>query len=110
MPVTAKSIAEVRYGESPAACSPEEWRTRVDPAACYRLIHHYGWTSQVYNHITARIPGTGHLLINGFGLAYDEIRASNRDLRRRRCAASRVARRATDARSQRPLVAHLKAG
>jgi len=54
-----------------------EWQTRVDLAAAYRLVHFYGWTSQVYNHITARIPGTEHLLINPFGHAYDEICPSN---------------------------------
>jgi len=37
----------------------------------------YGWTSQVYNHITARIPNTEHLLINPFGHAYDEITPHN---------------------------------
>lgn len=77
MLVTAKSLGEVRYGETPQGCSREEWQTRVELAAIYRLVHHYGWTSQVYNHITARIPGTEHLLINAFGLSYDEIRASN---------------------------------
>ena len=50
-----------------------EWRTRVDLTAAYRLVHFHGWTSQVYNHITARIPGTEALLINPFGHAYDEI-------------------------------------
>lgn len=57
--------------------SSEEWRMRVQIAACYRLVHHYGWTSQVYNHITGRVPGTEHFLINPFGLMYDEIRASD---------------------------------
>lgn len=57
--------------------SPEEWQARIEIAACYRLTHHYGWTSQVYNHITGRIPGTEHILINPFGMMYDEIRASN---------------------------------
>ncbi len=57
--------------------SETEWQTRVDLAAAYRLIHHYGWTSQVYNHITARVPGTESLLINPFGHSYDEICASN---------------------------------
>ena len=23
--------------------SPEEWQTRVELAACYRLAHHFGW-------------------------------------------------------------------
>ena len=54
--------------------SDVEWQTRVETAAVYRLVDHYGWTSQVYNHITARISGTEALLINPFGHAYDEIR------------------------------------
>jgi ribulose-5-phosphate 4-epimerase/fuculose-1-phosphate aldolase len=58
--------------------SPEEWRTRVDLAACYRLMDQYGMTDLIYNHITARIPGTAdHLLINLYGLLYREITASS---------------------------------
>jgi ribulose-5-phosphate 4-epimerase/fuculose-1-phosphate aldolase len=58
--------------------SPEEWQTRVDLAACYRLVSHFGMSDLVYNHITARIPGgQEHLLINAYGLMYDEITASN---------------------------------
>ena len=30
--------------ELPAGMSPEEWRTRVDLAAAYRLAVIYGWT------------------------------------------------------------------
>lgn len=75
--VTAADLQHVDYGRTPEGYSEAEWRTRVELAACYRLVHHRGWTSTVYNHITARIPGTEHLLINAFGLAYDEIRASN---------------------------------
>ena len=54
--------------------SPEEWQTRCDLAACYRLVDKYGMTDLIYNHITARIPGTDHLLINLYGLLYKEIR------------------------------------
>ena len=57
--------------------SPEEWQTRVDLAACYRLMDCYGMTDLIYNHITARIPGTEHLLINLYGLLYQEITASS---------------------------------
>jgi ribulose-5-phosphate 4-epimerase/fuculose-1-phosphate aldolase len=58
--------------------SPEEWRTRVDLAACYRLVHHYGMDDLVYNHISARVPGEeGHFLINAYGMTYDEITASS---------------------------------
>ena len=54
---------------------PQEWQTRVDLAACYRLVDAYGMTDLIYNHITARIPGTEHLLINLYGLLYREITA-----------------------------------
>lgn len=58
--------------------SEEEWSIRVDLAACYRLIHHFGWTDQIYNHISARIPNTDdHFLLNPFGLGYNEVTASN---------------------------------
>src|SRR4029077_6950509 len=43
----------------------------------YRLVDHYGMSDLIYNHITARIPGTEHLLINLYGLLYKEIPASS---------------------------------
>ena len=57
--------------------SAQEWQTRLDLAACYRLVDAYGMTDLIYNHITARIPGTEHLLINLYGLLYKEITASS---------------------------------
>src|SRR6201986_237497 len=57
--------------------SAEEWRTRCDLAACYRLVDAHGMTDLIYNHVTARIPGTEHLLINLYGLLYKEITASS---------------------------------
>src|SRR3954469_3945389 len=58
--------------------SPEEWRTRVALAACYRLVHHYRMDDLVYNHISARVPGEeGHFLLNAYGMTYDEITASS---------------------------------
>src|SRR5438094_6449062 len=58
--------------------SRAEWATRVDLAACYRLVHHYGMDDLVYNHISARVPGEeGHFLINAYGMTYDEITASS---------------------------------
>ena len=32
-------------------------RTRVDLAACYRLVALYGWDDLVFTHISARVPG-----------------------------------------------------
>ena len=57
--------------------SAEEWQTRVDLAAAYRLVAHFKWDDLVFTHITARIPGTSHYLINPYGLMFDEITASS---------------------------------
>jgi ribulose-5-phosphate 4-epimerase/fuculose-1-phosphate aldolase len=58
--------------------APAEWETRVDLAACYRLVDLYGMTDLHLNHISARVPGSeGHFLINPFGMLYEEITASS---------------------------------
>jgi hypothetical protein len=61
----------------PAGMSAEEWRTRVDLAAAYRLAVIYGWTDLNNTHFSARIPGTEHFLLNPFGMLFDEITASS---------------------------------
>jgi ribulose-5-phosphate 4-epimerase/fuculose-1-phosphate aldolase len=56
----------------------DEWQVRVDLAAMHRLAHQYGYDDIVWNHITARVPGTDHnFLMNNFGLHNTEITASN---------------------------------
>ena len=61
-----------------ATVSTAEWQTRVDLAACYRLMPLFGMSDLIYNHITARIPGgEERLLINPYGLMYEEITASS---------------------------------
>ncbi len=58
--------------------SPEEWQTRTDLAACYRLVADFGWSDLVFTHITARVPGIhDQFLINPYGLMFDEITASS---------------------------------
>jgi ribulose-5-phosphate 4-epimerase/fuculose-1-phosphate aldolase len=55
-----------------------EWSQRINLAACYRLIAHYGWDDLVDTHASARVPGPDHhFLINPYGLAFDEITASS---------------------------------
>ena len=68
---------ELELPSAPAGMPAVEWQTRLHLAASYRLVDYYGWTSVVYNHISCRIPDTDHLLINPFGMRYDEIRASD---------------------------------
>ena len=61
-----------------AMVSEQEWATRVDLAACYRLMPLFGLSDLVYNHITARVPGDhSRLLINPYGYMYEEITASS---------------------------------
>ncbi len=58
--------------------SDEEWAMRVDLAACYQLVAHYGMSDMIFTHISARVPGTeDQFLINPYGLFFDEISASS---------------------------------
>jgi len=61
----------------PAPYTDAEWNMRLDLAACYRAADHFGFSDIVWNHITAKVPGTELFLINRFGLRYDEVTASN---------------------------------
>ena len=67
---------------------PDEWKTRLELAACYRVFAMLGWTEMIYNHITLRLPDSvtggsagasksAQFLINPFGLHYSEVTASN---------------------------------
>jgi len=58
--------------------SEAEWQLRVDLAACYRLVAHYGWDDLIFTHISARLPGEGHqFLLNPYGMTFDEVTASS---------------------------------
>ena len=58
--------------------SAEEWETRVNLAAAFRLGYHYGWNDRIINHITARVPDEPeHFLMNPHGLGWHEVTASS---------------------------------
>ena len=58
--------------------SEEEWKQRVDLAACYRLVADYGWDDLIFTHISARGAGPEHhFLINPYGMLFEEITASS---------------------------------
>ena len=60
------------------AISPAEWQARVDLAAVYRLVAHYGWDDVIYNHSSMRVPGEPrHFLMKKHDLLYTEVTASN---------------------------------
>ncbi|MBK8173219.1 MAG: class II aldolase/adducin family protein [Sandaracinaceae bacterium] len=63
---------------TPNTMSAAEKQARIDLAACYRLVAHYGWDDMIFTHISARIPGAEHhFLINPFGMLFSEITASS---------------------------------
>src|SRR5437763_6027829 len=72
------SPAEACLKEAPSDMTDAEWTQRINLAACYRLVAHYGWDDLVDTHISARVPGPEHhFLINPYGLMFDEITASS---------------------------------
>ena len=65
------AASEARYSQA-------EWETRVQLAACYRLVARYRMTDLIYTHISARIPGhEDQFLLNPYGLMFNEVTASN---------------------------------
>ncbi len=65
------------HGPVPGEFSAVEWDARCDLAACYRLVDHYGWTDLFGTHLSLRIPGTEHFLLNPYGMLFGEITASS---------------------------------
>jgi ribulose-5-phosphate 4-epimerase/fuculose-1-phosphate aldolase len=71
--VVRRAAATVR-----SQVSAEEWQTRIDLAACYRLVALNGWDDLVFTHLTARVPGADHhFLINPYGMLFEEVTASS---------------------------------
>lgn len=58
--------------------SVDEWTTRCELAALYRLVAHFRMTDLIDTHISARVPGEpGRFLINRYGVLFDHMRASD---------------------------------
>ena len=72
-----KDYPPLKFKSLKGKVSAAEWEARVDCACAYRLVRIFNMDDLVYNHISARIPGTAHFLLNPFGLTYDEICASS---------------------------------
>lgn len=62
----------------PAGMTAEEWATRVDLAAVYRLVALKGWDDVIYNHCSMRVPGEPtKFLMKQHELLWNEVTASN---------------------------------
>ena len=74
----ARPLAEVEIPDMRGKVSDEEWAIRVDLAAAYRLVAHYGWDDLIFTHLSARIPGPEHhFLLNPYQLMFEEVTASS---------------------------------
>ncbi|MGI9310495.1 MAG: class II aldolase/adducin family protein [bacterium] len=72
----ARKLAD--HDANRGAIASDEWRVRIDLAACYRLFVRFGWTEVIFTHLSARVPGhADQYLINPYGLLFDEVTASN---------------------------------
>jgi len=73
----AATVTQLRARPAAAVYPATEAELRVQLAACYRLVAHFGMDDLIYNHISARLPGPGHhFLINPYGVAFSEVTAS----------------------------------
>jgi ribulose-5-phosphate 4-epimerase/fuculose-1-phosphate aldolase len=72
------TMTSTATGEAPARAhiSDEERQVRIDLAAAYRLVAHYGWDDMIFTHLSARVPGTEYFLINPYGVVFSQIDAS----------------------------------
>jgi ribulose-5-phosphate 4-epimerase/fuculose-1-phosphate aldolase len=72
-----KPLESVEIPSLKGKVGDEEWAVRVDLAAAYRMVAHYGWDDLIFTHLSARIPGPEHhFLLNPYNLMFEEVTAS----------------------------------
>ncbi|MFN2473691.1 MAG: class II aldolase/adducin family protein [Sphingomicrobium sp.] len=73
-----KALDSVEIPSLQGKVGDEEWALRVDLAAAYRLVAHYGWDDLIFTHLSARVPGPEHhFLMNPYNLMFEEVTASS---------------------------------
>lgn len=56
----------------------DEWETRLELAALYRVLHHHGMTDIANQEVGARVKGEPDcFLIHPYGLLFEEVCASD---------------------------------
>jgi ribulose-5-phosphate 4-epimerase/fuculose-1-phosphate aldolase len=74
----AKALESLEIPSMKDKVSDEEWQIRIDLAAAYRMVAHYGWDDLIFTHLSARIPGPEHhFLLNPYQLMFEEVTASS---------------------------------
>jgi ribulose-5-phosphate 4-epimerase/fuculose-1-phosphate aldolase len=73
-----KALDSIEIPSMKGRVSEEEWAIRLDLAAAYRMVAHYGWDDLIFTHLSARIPGPEHhFLLNPYNLMFEEVTASS---------------------------------
>jgi ribulose-5-phosphate 4-epimerase/fuculose-1-phosphate aldolase len=73
-----RALSSIEIPSLKGKVSDDEWAIRVDLAAAYRLVAHYGWDDLIFTHLSARIPGPEHhFLLNPYQLMFEEVTASS---------------------------------
>ena len=73
-----KALEAIEIPSLEGKVSDQEWAIRVDLAAAYRLVAHFGWDDLIFTHLSARIPGPEHhFLLNPYNLMFEEVTASS---------------------------------
>ncbi|HEY8579998.1 MAG TPA: class II aldolase/adducin family protein [Beijerinckiaceae bacterium] len=63
--------------DAPDAFDEAELALRRELAAAFRIAYDYGWNTEIFNHITARLPRGDRFLMNPLGLGWNEITPHN---------------------------------
>src|SRR3546814_4787055 len=73
----ARALGSVEIPSLEGKVGAEEWKVRVDLAAAYRLVAHFGWDDLIFTHLSARVPGPEHhFLLNPYNLMFEEVTRS----------------------------------
>ena len=68
----------VSFINSSRDCSDAEWQARVELAALFRIVDHYGMSDLVNGAVCARVPDQpDHYLVHPYGMFWEEARASS---------------------------------
>mgnify|MGYP001604927281 FL=1 len=75
---TGRVLDETAADRLAALDAPAVREARLDLAASFRMAARLGMGEGICNHFSAMLPGSGEFfLVNAYGLAFDEITASN---------------------------------
>jgi len=78
MSVELLKTASATVAQRSTAMAPQEWQTRLQLAACYRMFARRNMDDAIFTHLSARVPGCDdRFLFIPFGMLFDEVTASN---------------------------------